>query len=131
MGSRPSWKGVRTAPTTTVFSAEVGKPPDVAQADGVAHAGHEEVEAALPRVPIRKVRCLLLHLHHQGFGLVIGHGDLADLCGDLPIGHLAAIGCHVLEFRRRDPGRWTWDVGPSPRGQQFGSSRSTENRRLG
>lgn len=116
MGSRPSWEVVRPAPTAAIFSTEIGESPDVAQADGVAHAGHEEVKAALPCVPVWKVRCLLLHLDHQGFGFVIGHRDLADLRGDLPIGHLAAIGRHVSEFGHRGPGRWTCDVSPSPRG---------------
>ena len=114
----------RPAPTATVLPAEIWEPPDVAQPDGVAHAGHEEVEAALPCVPVWKVRRLFLHLDHQGFGLVIGHGDLADLRGDLPIGHLAAIGRHVSEFGRRGPGRRTCDVSPGPRGQQFCGSRS-------
>lgn len=124
MGSRPDWEVARPAPTTTVFAAEIGESPDVAQADGVAHTGHEEVKAALPRVPVWEVSRLLLHLDHQSFGFVIGHGGLADLRGDLPVGHLAAIGRHVSEFGHRGPGRWTCDVGPGPRRQQFCGSRS-------
>lgn len=124
MGPGRSWEVARPAPTTTVFSAEIGESPDIAQADGIAHAGHEKVEAALPCVPVWKIRCLLLHLDHQGFGLVIGHRGLTDLRGDLPISHLAAIGRHVSEFGHRGPGRWTCNVGPSPRGQQLCSSRS-------
>lgn len=122
MGSSPSPR--LPAPTTTVLPAEIRESPDIAQTNGIAHAGHEEVEAALPCVPVRKVRRLLLHLDHQGFGLVVGHRDLADLRGDLPIGHLAAVGCHVSESGCRGPGRWTRDVSSSPRGQQLCSSRS-------
>lgn len=130
MGSRPSGEVARPAPTAAVFSAEIGESPDVAQANGIAHAGHEEVETALPRVPVREVRRLLLHFDHQGFGLVTARGNLANLRGDLSISHLAAIRRHVSEFGRRGPGRWTCDVGPGPRGQQFCGSRSPQNRRL-
>lgn len=117
----PGLEVTRWPPTTTVFPAEVREPPHVAQADGVAHAGHEEIEASLPCVPVREVPGLLLHLDYQGFGLVAGHRGLADLGRDLPISHLAVVSRHVSEHKlgSRDPGRWACDVGSSPRGQQL------------
>lgn len=118
---RPGPKITRWPPTTTIFPAEVREPPHVAQADGIAHAGHEEVEASLPCVSVREVPGLLLHLDYKSFGLVTGHRGLADLCRDLPISHLAVVSRHVSEhkFGSGDPGGWACDVSSSPRGQQL------------
>lgn len=118
---RPGPEVTMWPPTTTIFPAEVREPPHVAQPYGVAHAGHEKVEATLPCVPIREVSGLLLHLDHQSFGLVAGHRGLADLSRDLPIGHLAVVSRHVSkhELGSRGPGGWACDVSSGPRGQQL------------
>ena len=41
--------------TSSISEAEVGEPPDVAQADGVAHHGEEEVQLAAPLLPLRDI----------------------------------------------------------------------------
>lgn len=118
---RPGPGVTRWPPTTTIFPAEVREPPHIAQADGVAHTGHEEVEAALPCVPVREVPSLLLHLDYQGFGLVAGHRSLTDFSRDLPISHFAVVSRHVSEHELGSggPGGWACDVCSGPRGQQL------------
>lgn len=52
--------------SASVLVAEVGKPPDVPQTDGVSHAGHEEVQFAGPLSPAVHVRKL------HGVGPIFG-----------------------------------------------------------
>ena len=44
---------------TSMLVAEVGEPPDVAEPDGVAEAGEEEVALVVPRAPLH-----LVLVHH-------------------------------------------------------------------
>lgn len=49
----------RLSLTSSVFVAKVGKPPNVAKANSVAHAGHDEVQLAHPGPSLREVIILL------------------------------------------------------------------------
>lgn len=46
--------------TSSILAAQVREPPDVPQADGVAHARQQEVKLALPGAPVREYFLLLL-----------------------------------------------------------------------
>ena len=43
---------------TSMLVAEVGEPPDIAESNGIAEAGEEEVALVAPRAPLH----LLLHV---------------------------------------------------------------------
>ena len=43
---------IRDSLTASVLEAEVGEPPDVAEADGVGDAAHGEVELGVPDAPL-------------------------------------------------------------------------------
>lgn len=38
--------------TSSVLAAEIGEAPDIAQPDGIAHAGQQEVKSPLPGTPV-------------------------------------------------------------------------------
>ena len=64
--------------TSTVLPAQVREPPDVPQADGVAHARQQEVKLPLPAAPVGGL--LLLGVPacrgRRGLQLLKGHGLL-------------------------------------------------------
>lgn len=41
--------------TSSIFIAQIWKPPDVAETDGVANAGHDEVQFSNPIASLRQV----------------------------------------------------------------------------
>ena len=61
--------------TSTIFLAEVGEPPDVAEADAEAEDGEEELDGAVPGGSLAP---LLLHNHHRHL-LLPSHADLPVL----------------------------------------------------
>ena len=58
---------------TSMFVAEVGEPPDIAESHRVAETGEEEVTLVVPAPPVRLL--LLLNVGHILFSLAFAHCD--------------------------------------------------------
>lgn len=55
--------------TSSVLAAEIGEAPDIAQPDGIAHAGQQEVKSPLPGAPVWDLLLLLGAHSFRGDGL--------------------------------------------------------------
>lgn len=72
--------------TSSVLAAEIWEAPDIAQPNGVAHTGQQEVKSPLPGTSVWDLLLLLLGAHSlQGDGLRFLQGCLLHLRGGVQL----------------------------------------------
>ncbi len=65
--------------TSSVFSTQIGKSPDIAESNGIANTRQKKVKFPLPRFSVGKF-IFLLNFDHQSFWFVVGGGRFVQLC---------------------------------------------------